>query len=118
MGDRHMRSRTFWRKFNSEQLSFQAFFHMMRIFGSTEHLTECILPLLNNIIFQSYRYFELPGSTPREDRHMRSQTFLDKIEFQTTFILSFFPFDANFGSVEPYIECILPFLYIIKFQTY
>ncbi len=23
-----------------------------------------------------------------------------------------------FGSVDPYIECILPFLYIIKFQTY
>ncbi len=35
-GDRHMSLRTFHIKFNSEQLLFEAFFHVMRIFGSVE----------------------------------------------------------------------------------
>ncbi len=34
------------------------------------------------------------SSTPREDRHMRSRTFLFKIQFRTTFIWNFFRCDA------------------------
>ncbi len=37
-----MRSQTFYTKFNSEQLLFEAFFHVMFIFGSVEQI-ECIL---------------------------------------------------------------------------
>ncbi len=39
-----------------------------------------------NVIFQPYKSFEPPSSTPGEDRHMPLQTFLDKIQGQTTFI--------------------------------
>ncbi len=40
--------------------------------------------------------FEAPSSTLCGDRHMRLRTFLDEIQFQTTFILSFFSGDAYF----------------------
>ncbi len=38
--DRHMRSQTFYMKFNFEQLLFETFFDVMRIFGSTELQSE------------------------------------------------------------------------------
>ncbi len=53
------------------------------------------------------------------DRHMRPWTFLYEIQIRTTFTWSFFlDIMRNFGNVEPYIECILPFQYNIIFQPY
>ncbi len=39
-----MRSRIFGTKLNSEQLLFEAFFDLMRIFGGVESYIECIFP--------------------------------------------------------------------------
>ncbi len=62
----------------------------MRIFGIVEPQIECILPFLKNIIFQPHQSFESPSSTLEGDRQMRSWTYLYKIQFQTTFIQTFF----------------------------
>ncbi len=43
-GDRHMRSRPFRTKFNSEQHLFEPFFDAMRIFGSIEPQNESTFP--------------------------------------------------------------------------
>ncbi len=63
----------------------------MRIFGSIEFYIECILPFLYIIRFQTYWSFEPRSSTQGEDRHTGLWTFLDEIQFRTTFISSFFP---------------------------
>ncbi len=51
-GDRHMRSGLFYTKFNSEQLLFEAFFDVMRIFGCVELQSEFTFPLQYIIIFK------------------------------------------------------------------
>ncbi len=53
-GGRQMRWRTFYTKFNFEQLLFEPFFDEMRIFGIVELQIECVLPLLKNIILQPH----------------------------------------------------------------
>ncbi len=80
----------FCTKFKSEQLSFEASFDVMRIFGSVDPKSESNFPFLYIIRFQIYWSLELPSSTRGGDRHMRLGTFLYKIQFRTTFILSFF----------------------------
>ncbi len=56
--------------------------------------TISLLPFYYNIIFQPYQTFEFLSSTLEGDRYMCSCTFLYKIQFQTTFILSFFWWDV------------------------
>ncbi len=41
------------KEFISEKLLFQAFFHVMRIFGSVEPLNECNLPFPYRTIFRT-----------------------------------------------------------------
>ncbi len=91
---------------------------MMRIFGSIEPLNECNLLFLYRIILRTCLSFKPPSSTLGGDRHMFSRTFLDEIQFQTNFNLSFF-FDAMriFGSVETQIECNLLFLCRLILRT-
>ncbi len=45
-----------------------------------------VISHFSTIIFQLYQSFASPSSTLGGDRHMRSQTFLYKIQFRTTFI--------------------------------
>ncbi len=42
----------FYAEFNTEQLLFKAFSHIMRIFGSIELQTESTFPFLNTIILR------------------------------------------------------------------
>ncbi len=49
----------FCTEFNAQQLSFEAFSHIMRIFGSGEPQTESTFPFLYIIIFQRWESFEL-----------------------------------------------------------
>ncbi len=63
VGDRHVRSQTFFRKFKAKQLLFQTFFDVMRIFGSVEAQNESTFPFLYIIIFQKWESFEPPCST-------------------------------------------------------
>ncbi len=86
----------FWTKFNSEQLLFQAFFHVMRILAALSHKVNL------NFHFCTLKDFKgtdllSPLAPPRRgDRHMRSRTFLEEIQFRTTFISSFFLCDTYF----------------------
>ncbi len=49
-----MHWRTFCMKFNSEQLLFETFFEVMRIFGSIRPQSEYNFPFLYIIRFQTY----------------------------------------------------------------
>ncbi len=51
-GDRHMPSGLFYPKFDAEKLLFQAFFGILRIFGSVQPKSECIFLFLYNLIFK------------------------------------------------------------------
>ncbi len=73
-------------KFNVQQLLFEAFSHILRIFGSIEPLTEFTLPFQNNIIFETYQSLEPSRSTLEEGRHVRPLLFLYRIQCSTTFI--------------------------------
>ncbi len=73
-------------KFNFEQLLLKAFFDVIHILGGVEPQTESTSLFLYIIIFQRWESSEPSGSIPGGDRHMRSQTFLCKIQFRTTFI--------------------------------
>ncbi len=54
-GDRHICARgLFCMKFNSEQLLFEAFFDVMRIFGSVQPQNESNFPFLYIIRFQTF----------------------------------------------------------------
>ncbi len=50
-------------EFNAEQLLFEAFSHIMRIFGSVEPQTESTFPFHYNIIFETYQFLEPLSST-------------------------------------------------------
>ncbi len=71
-----MRSLTFCMKSNAQQLSFEAFSHIVLIFGSVELQTESTFPFLCSIIFQRWQSLESPSPTCGEDRRMRPLTFL------------------------------------------
>ncbi len=72
------------------------FFCKIRIFVSVEPQSKSNLPFLYIIRFQTYWSLEPPSPTRGGDKHMRSQTFLGKIRFQTTFIWIFFRCNAYF----------------------
>ncbi len=81
-----MRSPNFQTEFNAQQLLFEAFSHILRIFGRAEPLSKSTFPFLYIIIFQRWQSLESPSSTPGEHRHMRPSTFLYRIQCSTTFI--------------------------------
>ncbi len=62
------------------QCLFEAFSHIMRIFGHVQPQSESTFPFLYIIIFQRWESFEPPSSTLWGDRHMRSWTFLYEIQ--------------------------------------
>ncbi len=72
--------------FQTEQLLFEAFHHILRIFGSIEPLSKTTFPFLYIIIFQRWQSLESLSSTPGEHRHMSPLTFLYRIQCSTTFI--------------------------------
>ncbi len=61
---------------DAQQLLFEAFSHIMRIFSSVQPQTESTFPFQYNIIFETYQSSEIPSSTLERDRHMRPLTFL------------------------------------------
>ncbi len=77
----------------------------MRIFGSVEPYIEYNLLSPFWIIFRICQFFETPSFTPGVDRHMCSRTFLDEIQFWTTFIWGFFWCYAYFlAALSPRID--------------
>ncbi len=68
----------------------------MRIFGSVQQQSESTSPFLNIIIFQKMVIFGAHYLHYGEDRHMRSLTFLYRIQYSTTFIWSFFGYNVYF----------------------
>ncbi len=66
-------------KFNSEHFLFEAFFDVMRIFGSVESQSETNFPFLYIIRFLTYGSLEPPTATHGGDRHVRPLTFLYKM---------------------------------------
>ncbi len=90
--DRHTRSRIFPYKIQFwTTFIWTFFFDAMGIFGSVEPLIESTFPFFYIIIW----YLSSP-LTPLwvGDRHIHSRTFLYEIQFQTTFIWTFFWCDA------------------------
>ncbi len=76
-----MRPMTFCMNFNFAQFLFEQFFDIIDNFGSLQPKNESTLPFQYNIIFEKYRSFEPPSSTPGRDRDVRLMTFLYKIQF-------------------------------------
>ncbi len=74
---------------------FEAFFGIMRIFGSIQPKSECIFPFLYNFIFKPY-HLSSSLVPPWEEIYMPSWTFLSKIQCRKTFIWSFFWDNAYF----------------------
>ncbi len=64
---------------------FEAFSHIIRIFGSIEPETGTTFPFPYNIIFETYQFLLPPTSTWERHRHVHPQTFLCGIQFSTTF---------------------------------
>ncbi len=63
-------------KFNFEQVLFEPFFDVMRIFGSVQPKGECNLLFQYNVMFQPYHSFKLSSSTLGGDRCMCPLRFL------------------------------------------
>ncbi len=105
-------------EFNAQQLLFEAFFHIMRIFGSVETQTESTFPLQYNIIFETYQSLEVLSSTLEEGRHVHPLTFLYRNQRSTIFIGTIFGYNAIFCSVKPSSESTFPFFYIIISQAH
>ncbi len=76
-----MRPMTFCTKFNFAQFFFEQFFDIIDNFGSLQPKNESTYPFQYNIIFETYRCFKPPSSTPGRDRDVRLLTFLYKIQF-------------------------------------
>ncbi len=89
-GDRHMRSRTFSYKIQFWTTFTWSFFWYSAYFWQHWAHSESNFPFLYIIRFQTHQFLEHSSSTREEDKHMRSWTFLYKIQFRTTFIWSIF----------------------------
>ncbi len=76
-----MRPMTFLYEIYFAQFLFEPFFDIIDNFGSFQPKNEFTFPFQCNIIFETSRSFEPPGSTPGRDRDMRLLTFLYKIQF-------------------------------------
>ncbi len=60
---------------NAQQLLFEGFSHIIRIFGSIEPQTESTFPFQYNIIFESHQSLEPLSSTLEAGRHVRPLTY-------------------------------------------
>ncbi len=88
--DRQMCPLTFLHEIQFRTTFIWSFFDVMRFFGSGESRSESNFSFLYIIRFQIYWPLGLLSSTRGGDRHMRLGTFLYEIQFQITFIWSFF----------------------------
>ncbi len=73
-------------KFNAQQLLFEAFSLIMRIFGSFVHQTESTFPFQYNLIFETYQPLKPPSSTLEGGRYVCLLNFLYEIQCSTTLI--------------------------------
>ncbi len=71
----------FCMKFNFAQFLFEQFFDIIDNFDSLQPKNESTFPVQYTIIFETYRSFEHPSSTPGRDRDVRLLTFLYEIQF-------------------------------------
>ncbi len=92
--NRHMRWH-FCMKFNSKQHLYEPFFDAMRIFGSSQAPKWIYFSFFLHYNISKMGIFRAPWLHSGGDRHMPSQAFLYKIQFQT-FIRTFFWCDAYF----------------------
>ncbi len=83
----------FCKKFNAEQLLFEAFSHIMRVW---QHCVPnwIYFPGFVHYIFQICQSFDPPSSTMEGDRQVHPLTFLYKIQCWTTFIWSASSYNA------------------------
>ncbi len=103
----HGLSRT---KFNSKQLSFKHFFHIMRIFDSVELQSESNFLFLYIIRFQTYCSLEDPNSTPWGESYVLEDFFVQN-SISNKFYLKLFSYNGYFGSVEPLSDSNFLFFY-------
>ncbi len=87
-------------EFNAQQLLFEAFSHIMRIFGGTELQTESTFPFQYNIRFETYQSLELLSSTLEQGRRVHPLTLLYRIHGQQLLFEPFSDIMHIFGSVE------------------
>ncbi len=104
-------------EFNAQQLLFEAFSHIMRIFGSVKPQTESPFPFQHNITFETYQPLK-PLSFTLEGGRQVCHYFC--IEFNAQQLLSepFLDTMRIFGSIEPSSESTFLLFYIIIFRTY
>ncbi len=84
--DRHMPLGTFLDKIHCRTTLFEGFWLQCVFSAVLSPKCNVFFAVSINVIFQTYKSFELPTSTPGEDEHMLSRTFLDKIQCQINFI--------------------------------
>ncbi len=82
-----------------------------QVYAFTHKYTSTYIMLFQYyIIFQPYQCFQSPSSTLEGDRRMQSQTSLYEIQFQTTFIQSFFFMEIIFlAALSPKLNVICCF---------
>ncbi len=88
-------------EFNAQQVLFEVFSHILRIFDSVEPQTESTFPFQYNIIFETYQSLEPPTSTLDGGIHLHPALFC--MEFKTERLLfePFLDIMRIFGSIEP-----------------
>ncbi len=85
-----MRSLNFQAEFNAQQLLFEVFSHILRIFDSVDPLSKSTFPFLYILIFQRWQSLESPSSIPGEHRHMCRVTFFLQYSMLNNFYLKHF----------------------------
>ncbi len=103
-------------KYDTKKLLFEAFFIIMRIFGSVQPESECIFPFQYKIVFQPYPSFKPPSSTPGED--IARELFCQKFDAEKLLFEAFLIIMSIFYSIPPTSECIFPLLSNLKFKPY
>ncbi len=78
--------RVFYRKFNFQQLLFEAFFDIIGNFVSVEPWNESTFLFQYIKIFETMQSLKPPSSTPEGDRHVCSRSFFFLFKSSTTFI--------------------------------
>ncbi len=106
----------FCTKFTSKQLLFEAFFDVMRTFGSIEPHSESNFPFLYVIRFLTYWSWEPPSSTHGGETYAVADFFVQNSISNNFYLKLFFDVMRIFGSVEPQTEHTFPFQYIITFK--
>ncbi len=80
---------------------FEAFSHIMRIFGSVEPQTESTSPFLDNIKFETYQSLEPPKTTLEGGKHVHPLTFLYRFNAQQLLFKGFLDIMRIFSSIKP-----------------